>query len=194
MVAPGDVTVAPKTVAPKAVTHRFVQSCIESVVRINGIRVSCVMPIRPRNEILSAAPPAYHLITTVTYRRHGLLASTNLSGSRLSPIGEIVAAAWELIPTHRPWISLGLSVVMPDHFHGILHWTEVPPGRAGSLSRVVGGFKAEATRLARASGHLGQEERLWQKGFDVRFLTTPRRLAMAEGYIRGNPFRSGRPF
>ncbi len=157
---------------------------------MTGVIVSCIMSIRPRNEILSAAPPAYHLITTVTYGRHGLLASTNRSGSPLSPIGEIVATAWDLIPIHRPWISLGVSVVMPDHFHGILHWTEVPPGRAGSLSRIVGGFKAEATRLARATGALGQEERLWEKGFDVRFLTTPRRLATAEAYIRDNPFRS----
>jgi len=155
--------------------------------------VTCSMPIRPRTEILSGAPPVHYLITTVTFRRHRLLASLSETGAALSPIGAAVARAWELIPTHRPWIRLGASVVMPDHFHGILDWTSVPPDRVVSLCHITGGFKAEATRLARQSGDLGRVERLWQTGFDVRFLTTPRRLAQAEAYILDNPFRSEPP-
>lgn len=76
---------------------------------------------------------------------------------------------------------------MPDHWHGILAWAAVPPGREGHLSVIVGGMKAEATRLARVAAGIGENEPLWMRSYDVRFLNSARAVESAERYILENP-------
>lgn len=79
-------------------------------------------------------------------------------------IKKIVKKCWEEIPQHSPNVELDQFVVMPNHLHGIIIIIErrdaiyrVPtttttknifgPLRAGSLSVIVGAFKAACTRL-----------------------------------------------
>lgn len=76
---------------------------------------------------------------------------------------------------------------MPDHLHGILTWHGVPPGRPGSLSVIMSGFKSEATRFARTSGSLSRVELLWQRSFHVVALRSESHLRRAAQYITENP-------
>lgn len=41
---------------------------------------------------------------------------------RLNAIGQIVVECWKHIPQHFPSVELGDSVIMPNHFHGIISW------------------------------------------------------------------------
>ena len=38
----------------------------------------------------------------------------------LSEIGVIAQSRWQEIPQHFPFVNLGVYIIMPDHFHGIL--------------------------------------------------------------------------
>jgi REP element-mobilizing transposase RayT len=136
--------------------------------------------------------PGTYLLTAVTDRRRKMLGSLGPKGVTLSPIGEWVAEAWSRIPTYRPWVSLGAFIVMPDHWHGIVSWHRVPPGRAGHLSIIVAGMKAEATRLARESGAIGPADALWMRSYDVRFLNSSAAIEAAEQYVIENPDRAYR--
>ena len=56
----------------------------------------------------------------------------------------IVEETWKRLPERFTWISLDSYIVMPDHFHGILHFliTDMP---ALSLGRVIGAYKSITT-------------------------------------------------
>ena len=41
---------------------------------------------------------------------------------RLNEVGQIVVECWNRIPQHFPSVELGRSVIMPNHFHGIISW------------------------------------------------------------------------
>src|SRR5690606_24146971 len=97
---------------------------------------------------------------------------------------------WQHIPLHRPWISTGAFVIMPDHWHGMLWWHTVPPDRHGHLSIIVNGVKAEATRLARERGVLRCDEKLWMRSYDVRFLNSNKAIEHGERYVLDNPRRA----
>lgn len=138
--------------------------------------------------------PGTYLLTVVTHQRRHMLGALDARGVTTSSIGECVTEAWSRIPRYRPWVSLGAFVVMPDHWHGIVWWHEVPRDRAGHLSIIVAGMKAEATRLARIMGALRPTAPLWMRSYDVRFLNSDRAISQAERYVLENPdqaYRSG---
>jgi len=134
--------------------------------------------------------PGTYLLTVVTHRRRRTLGALDVSGVTLSVIGECVTEAWTRIPMYRPWVSLGAFVVMPDHWHGIVWWHQVPRNRAGHFSIIVAGMKAEATRFARTRAALRPDAPLWMRSYDVRFLNSDRRIADAERYVLENPIRA----
>ncbi|HET9065327.1 MAG TPA: transposase [Gemmatimonadales bacterium] len=144
------------------------------------------MPAHGRGPLGDLAAPGAYLVTTATAARRRLLAKVRSDGVTLLPIGSSVRHAWRMIAVHRPWIILGACTIMPDHLHGILSWQAVPPGRRGSLSVIMSGFKSEATRFARTSGSLSRVELLWQRSFHVVALRSESQLQRAERYISDN--------
>ena len=66
-------------------------------------------------------PGAYFVTTCVQHRK--CLFGTIIDGKmRLNEIGQIVVQCWKHIPQHFPSVELGGSVIMPNHFHGIISW------------------------------------------------------------------------
>lgn len=88
-----------------------------------------------------------YMITLETDGRRSL--HGRLDGERiaLSPLGETVAACWRQIPRFHPEVRLLESVVMSDHFHGLLFVTR---RMATHLGEVVRGFKIGCTKEMRA--------------------------------------------
>jgi len=103
-----------------------------------------------------------------------------------SQLGQIVCDAWDLIPRERPWILPVAFALMPNHVHGILSVSHAPADRPTPIWNVVGSFKANATRKARRTQALRQNETMWQRSFDVRFLQSERRLQTAFRYVEEN--------
>lgn len=115
---------------------------------------------------------AYYFITIVTYNRELLLGTVNNDAVNLSSYGQIVEEEWLKSAVMRKNIELDAFVVMPNHFHAILHIidpnserdedyyfrrqavTSTQPHKpripnapaSGSLGAIIVGFKGATTR------------------------------------------------
>ena len=88
-------------------------------------------------------------MVTVTAFEHRPLFGELVGGEarpeiRRSALGEMVARCWEELPTRYPGVRLLASVVMPDHFHGVLF---VQKAQEKPLGAMVGFLKAHTTSL-----------------------------------------------
>ena len=80
------------------------------------------------------------------------------------------------------------SSILPDHVHLVLARTERPVGR------VVGHFKAGATRRLAAEGLWPDRCRpVWAHGCWKVFLDSPADVRRAIAYVEANPAREGKP-
>jgi putative transposase len=71
-----------------------------------------------------------YFVTICVLNRECLLGIIKEGRLILSPYGEIVDHWWQNIPTHFDNAEIDASVIMPNHFHGII---VIPPGR-GAVS------------------------------------------------------------
>ena len=120
---------------------------------------------------------------------------------RLSEAGQVVVEEWLKTAKLRPYLTLDESVVMPNHFHGILWVDETPkegtarraPTRerfgkpvTGSLPTIIGAFKATVTRRINALRSSGKGE-VWQRGFYEHVIRDDESLHRIRDYIMHNP-------
>ena len=133
---------------------------------------------------------------------------------RRSALGEMVARCWEELPTRYPGVRLLASVVMPDHFHGVLF---VQKAQEKPLGAMVGFLKAHTTSLflhgasamaqdtpmlaasASAQGSSAQgvlwpaacggRRPIWAPGYHDRILFRRGQLERMVAYVRDNPRR-----
>ena len=161
-------------------------------------------------------PGAYFVTTCVQHRK--CLFGTIIDGKmRLNEIGQIVVECWKHIPQHFPSVELGGSVIMPNHFHGIISWNnrrgevsssvdtnphrrgEVPssvdtnPHRRGevpspSLGKIMAHFKYQSTK------HINQHHntpgtRIWQRNYHDHIIRDDPDLQRLRQYIQDNPMK-----
>jgi REP element-mobilizing transposase RayT len=123
----------------------------------------------------------------------------------LSASGQIVAEEWERTAELRPQVALDAFIVMPNHPHGILTLIDVdaagralpiqqsrmagvtPPGpTAGSVSAIIGQFKAASARRINAVRHTPGTA-VWQRNFHDHIIRHDRALEQIRAYIADNP-------
>ncbi len=133
--------------------------------------------------------PGEYFITIVTQKRTALFGSINDSEMHLNSLGKIVRDEWMNSPTIRREVELGAFVIMPNHFHAIVHLKEIdedfipivdpqsisrgdrpvaPTKRPGpkprSLSSLIGGFKSSVTKqINEYRGKPGMP--VWQRNY-----------------------------
>jgi len=154
--------------------------------------------------------PGAYFVTIVTHHRALLFGRIIQGEMRPNAAGEMVGATWRSLPERFPGTETGNSVVMPNHFHGIviLHAdvgaalvaardTDAP--RAGtspaptapSLGAMVGAFKSLVTRAymrgVRNDGWPAFQGRLWQRNYYEHILRDEADHARAHLYIESNP-------
>jgi REP element-mobilizing transposase RayT len=113
--------------------------------------------------------PGWYYVTICTFERKFLFGEIVHSQMRPAMIGTIAQECWNEIPKHFPRAALDVSVVMPNHLHGILiiggevgarHGVPVQPPRPpaafgqpvpGSLATLLGLFKQAVTRRVESS-------------------------------------------
>ena len=61
-----------------------------------------------------------YYVTIVTWHREFLFGEIANQEMRLNKLGKIIEWEWLELPKRIPYVELGVSVVMPNHFHGIL--------------------------------------------------------------------------
>lgn len=67
------------------------------------------------------ARPGFYFVTTCVSRRECLLGAIVDGTMQLNVMGDIVSRVWHDLPRHYLNIVLDAFVVMPNHFHGIVH-------------------------------------------------------------------------
>lgn len=72
--------------------------------------------------------PGGYFVTIVTQGRACLFGEVVGGEVVLNEAGKMVSAAWAALPERFPHVELGIFVVMPNHFHGILLFHDNPVG------------------------------------------------------------------
>ena len=68
--------------------------------------------------------PGEYFITINTHGFKSIFGAVDGERVRLSPIGQIARQCWIEIPNHFENTEIGPFIVMPNHFHGIVHIIE----------------------------------------------------------------------
>jgi len=145
-------------------------------------------PLRLRHHDYSKS--ASYFVTVCCHRRELLLGSVLDARVELTAAGRLVEAAWQEC-SERWGARTDAFVVMPDHWHGVLHLE--PPGahdspRQRTLGQVLGGIKASSARqINLGRGTPGAP--VWQRGYYEHILRNEADLERARRYICDNPAR-----
>ena len=161
-----------------------------------------------------AASGAY-FVTICAFRGLPLFGHIEQQTIIANPIGNLVLDCWRQIPDHHDGVVLDEAMLMPNHFHGVL-WQKQDPEeaaaaaitldpsqqahhdpverhfsqpQAGTLSTIIGSFKAAVTREARRLYLTPQRVPLWHRGFWDRIIRNEQELATIRDYVRNNPMR-----
>ena len=67
------------------------------------------------------AQDGFYFVTICCHQRQPLFGEIAEGKMMLNAAGGIVNTVWRELPNHYPGITLGEYVVMPNHFHGIIH-------------------------------------------------------------------------
>ncbi|MCA9886532.1 MAG: transposase [Anaerolineae bacterium] len=150
-----------------------------------------------------------YFITICVAQYHCLFGQVGDRGVALNRVGQIALTAWKELPTHFSRIQLDQFVVMPNHVHGILFFSDklqnleqtgpqnaaslhplrtFGPLKAGELGTIVRSYKSAVTRqvnlLRQTPGHV-----LWQKNYYEHVVRDEPDLNRIRDYILTNPSR-----
>ena len=140
-----------------------------------------------------------YFVTVVTHDRRELFGRIIGDEMKLNAAGRIVAEEWRRSGELRSNAEIDESVVMPNHFHGIVFLLRDNAGTLrsaptsgfgstvpGSLAVIVRNFKGAVTRRLRQGG---LTETVWQRNYHERVIRNERELAAIRQYIVDNPVR-----
>ena len=108
----------------------------------------------------------------------------------LTPAGQMVQSVWEQLPNRFSHVLLDSYVVMPNHFHGLLVFTEELTQPLGSI---IGAFKSLTTHQyimgVNKNGWPAFDKRVWQRNYYEHIVRDEGSLARIREYIVMNPLR-----
>ena len=162
--------------------------------------------------------PGAYFVTICAQHRKCLFGAITDGKMRLNEIGQIVVECWNRIRQHFPSVELGESVIMPNHFHGIISWgiTEArtphppenintrrgevsssvntnPTNRRGevpspSLGKIVAYFNYQSTKDI--NQHYNTPgTRVWQRNYYDHVIRDDPDLQRLRQYIQDNPMK-----
>jgi REP element-mobilizing transposase RayT len=154
--------------------------------------------------------PGEYFITIVTRQREQLFGEILDDRMRLNSVGQIVREEWLKTPIIRHEVELGEFIIMPNHFHAIVHINDMTPidlsmypdnpcrgdrpvaptKRPGpapkSLGALVSGFKSAVTvRINEYRRTPGLP--VWQRNYWEHIITSDREYETIDAYIASNP-------
>jgi putative transposase len=136
-------------------------------------------------------PGLYHVVTGTKDRicRFGEIRDHVMHPN---DIGLMIDEIWNAIPERFPTVSLDASVVMPNHFHGMVFIEPQPGDVPGvSLGDIMKWFKTVITvRYSRGVHEQGwppYERKVWHRNYYEHIVRDDRDLERIRGYIEGNP-------
>ncbi len=143
--------------------------------------------------------PGGYFVTICTQNHECVLGEIVDGQVRLSPAGEIASQCWLEIPKHFSNVELNVSVMMPNHVHGIIiiHQTvgvqQVEPLRnefqhmvPQSIGSIIRQYKSSVTRLCREQKY---HDFRWQRNYYEHIIRNEADLNRIRKYIDENPWQ-----
>jgi putative transposase len=123
--------------------------------------------------------PGAYFVTVCARNRQCLFGE--IADGKMEPdaLAELVAGCWNEIPSHFPNAGLDAFIVMPNHIHGILLFSDAGVGCIRPLQMVVGSFKAAVSRKAGFP--------VWQRNYYEHVIRCEAELNLVRHYIQDNP-------
>ncbi|MEA3391947.1 MAG: transposase [Candidatus Marinimicrobia bacterium] len=113
----------------------------------------------------------------------------------LNMIGKIIDTRWKWLFEHYAHLSLDEYIIMPDHFHGIVHILPESVGdgrdrplhylKRKPLPEIIGVFKTTSSKLIHQQGYTDFK---WHKSYHDRILRE-NEINIKREYIKLNPLR-----
>ena len=151
--------------------------------------------------------PGWYFVTICVHNNKCLLGQIDNEKMHLSNLGVIVRDCWDEIPKHYPYVKLDLSVIMPNHFHGIVIITdqENKNGNVGArhasplrddvriptrntLGDIIGSYKSAVTKRVNNTRHTPGEP-FWQRNYYDHIIRDESDLNRIRQYIEENPLK-----
>jgi putative transposase len=111
----------------------------------------------------------------------------------MEELRSILEEEWQSIPQHFPNVTLDEYIIMPDHFHGILHfYMTASQKKAPSLGEVIGRYKSTTTVIwyrYQNTHNIFWTGLLWQRNYHEHIIRDDEELEQKRRYIQENPQR-----
>jgi putative transposase len=136
-----------------------------------------------------------YFITVCVQQRESLFGEILDGVMKVNPAGQMVERWWRELPRKFPSLVIDDSIVMPNHFHGVLFLNGAQTSEASGSALPVGNtmdwFKTMTTNeYIRGVKELGWRtfpRRLWQRDYFDRIIRDLEELTRIRQYIRQNP-------
>ncbi|MFH1009855.1 MAG: transposase [bacterium] len=144
--------------------------------------------------------PAAYFVTVCTHEKECLFGEIVEGLMAKNSLGKVAEEEWLRTAQLRPCVVVDAAIVMPNHFHGIILFTDMDEGTArraptvhtfarpvsNSLASVVGSFKsAVSRRINELRGTPGAP--VWQRNYYEHVIRDERDLEQVREYILNNP-------
>jgi REP element-mobilizing transposase RayT len=144
-----------------------------------------------------------YFITVCTKNRIQFFSRIKNGKTILSKAGIVIVNLWPALIDKFDGVGLDEYVIMPNHFHGIIHirrglinqtptadqsgsnWTLMKNPRL-TLGKIVRHLKANATRIIRKAGNT---DFAWQRNYHDRIIRDEKELNAIREYILNNPLK-----
>ena len=127
----------------------------------------------------------YYFITFGTFQRRHCLSKIKAGKVVLKAAGKLLLEAWQRLSEEDPAYELGVTAVMPDHFHALAICRSAPKYVIGSHVSRVKGRVLQALRKQLNVPDL----QLWEDGFYDYLSLDTRMLEAFKDYVNDNPAR-----
>ena len=154
-----------------------------------------------------------YFVTIVAWQREMLFGEIVDGKMALNEMGKIVSEKWQWLEAQYEYVELGISVAMPNHFHGILVIHDL--GRGGSrsapmddgrptnlgdsriaptaikrkpLGGLIGAFKTVSTKQINLLRNTDGQP-VWQRNYYEHIIRDEREMDRIYRYIEANPAR-----
>jgi putative transposase len=146
--------------------------------------------------------PGMYFVTICTHNKKCFFGDIIDGEIKLNKLGEFVQHEWIKTEKLRPNITLDKYVVMPNHFHGILHIGSARTGTARraptieqygkpvpeSLPTIIRSFKSAATKQINQL-HNTPGKPIWQRNYYEHIIRNENSLNKIREYIINNPIK-----
>ena len=109
----------------------------------------------------------------------------------IEELRSILLETWLALPARFPCVTLDEFIIMPDHFHSILHFA-VTETKGPSLGNVLGAFKSITTVSwfnYIKTHNVDWHGLVWQRNYHDHVIRDAKDLEQKRQYIRANPQR-----